>query len=97
MWNSTQEPNPSHCQCTRQAPLQVSFGIFDLEADAARQYDRALILEKGRSAKTNFPLRDYQREVAEYEAYVLVRSEDCRAVSVTVCSSTVAADVPRLP
>ena len=61
------------CAATKPPPLQVSFGIFDLEADAARQYDRALILEKGRSAKTNFPLRDYQREVAEYEAYVLAR------------------------
>ncbi|GAB4817991.1 hypothetical protein N2152v2_005037 [Parachlorella kessleri] len=62
-----------------QGRKNVSFGIFDLEADAARQYDRALILEKGRSAKTNFPLRDYQREVAEYEAYVLARcgSFDC--------------------
>jgi hypothetical protein len=44
----------------------VSFGVFDSEEAAARQYDRALILEKGRAAKTNFPLRDYEGEVAAY-------------------------------
>uniref|UniRef100_A0A1D1ZV60 AP2/ERF domain-containing protein n=1 Tax=Auxenochlorella protothecoides TaxID=3075 RepID=A0A1D1ZV60_AUXPR len=48
----------------------VSFGIFESEDEAARQYDRALILEKGRSAKTNFPLQDYEREVAQHEAYL---------------------------
>lgn len=102
--------------------------MFESEEDAARQYDRALILEKvraacgappqqsccvggtqhhtqgraatgsiplqlpprvcltpsfppphtphlpspqGRTAKTNFPVRDYEREVAEYEAHLL--------------------------
>ncbi|KDD72016.1 hypothetical protein H632_c3997p0, partial [Helicosporidium sp. ATCC 50920] len=45
----------------------VSFGVFESEEAAARQYDRALILEKGRSAKTNFPIRDYEIEVDEYE------------------------------
>jgi hypothetical protein len=44
----------------------VSFGVFENEEGAARQYDRALILEKGRAAKTNFPLRDYVGEVAAY-------------------------------
>lgn len=48
----------------------VSFGVFDSEEAAARQYDRALILEKGRSAKTNFPLRDYEAEVAEYREHM---------------------------
>jgi hypothetical protein len=54
-------------------PVQVSFGIFDTEPEAAKQYDRALILEKGRSAKTNFPIRDYEQEVAEYEAFVFAK------------------------
>jgi hypothetical protein len=49
----------------------VSFGVFEGEEDAARQYDRALILEKGRAAKTNFPIRDYEGEAAEYEALLL--------------------------
>ena len=46
---------------------QVSFGIHETEEQAARQYDRALIVEKGRSAKTNFPLSDYEKEMTEYE------------------------------
>ena len=52
------------------ALLQVSFGVYDSEEEAARQYDRALIVEKGRSAKTNFPVRDYDVEVAEFEAWL---------------------------
>ena len=44
----------------------VSFGVFDTEEDAARQYDRALIIEKGRGAKTNFPLVEYEYEALEY-------------------------------
>ena len=36
-------------------------------------YDRAIILEKGRAAKTNFPLGDYDREVAEVEAFLATR------------------------
>ena len=59
-------PLPTHLPC-----LQVSFGVFEGEEDAARQYDRALILEKGRAAKTNFPIRDYEGEAAEYEALLL--------------------------
>ena len=39
------------------ASAQVSFGIHETEEEAARQYDRALIVEKGRAAKTNFPHR----------------------------------------
>ncbi len=50
----------------------VSFGVFDSEAEAARQYDRALVVEKGRAAKTNFPLRDYEEEAAEYAAALRV-------------------------
>ena len=52
---------------------QVSFGIHVSEEAAARQYDRALIVEKGRAAKTNFPLADYDAEVADYEAMLLER------------------------
>jgi len=80
----------------------VSFGVFDTEEDAARQYDRALVIEKGRwvlaigfrvsgcagglphslthsrrlvvsssrrrarSAKTNFPLVEYELEALQY-------------------------------
>lgn len=44
----------------------MSFGNHETEEEAARQYDRALIIEKGRGAKTNFPLSDYDLEVAEY-------------------------------
>ena len=67
---------PPACSCLPcSAPplpyLQVSFGVFEGEEDAARQYDRALILEKGRAAKTNFPIRDYEGEAAEYEALLL--------------------------
>mmetsp|Transcript_15143 Transcript_15143/g.26804 ORF Transcript_15143/g.26804 Transcript_15143/m.26804 type:complete len:591 (-) Transcript_15143:312-2084(-) len=51
----------------------VSFGVYNSEEDAARQYDRALIIEKGKEAKTNFPLTDYTREVQEYEAFLLSR------------------------
>lgn len=47
-------PSPRHAASWHQAhmfqgglpPLQVSFGVFDSEEGAARQYDRALILEK---------------------------------------------------
>ena len=43
------------------------------EQDAARQYDRALIIVKGRLAKTNFPMTDYEAEVKTFEAYLLSR------------------------
>ena len=45
---------------------QVSFGNHDTEEEAARQYDRALVIEKGRGAKTNFHLADYENEQEEY-------------------------------
>ena len=48
----------------------MSFGVFESEDEAARQYDRALILEKGRAAKTNFAMRDYEAEAAAYEAHL---------------------------
>jgi hypothetical protein len=40
------------------------------EESAARHYDRALIIEKGRAAKTNFPVTDYDEEICEFEAYI---------------------------
>ena len=32
-------------------------------------YDRAIIIEKGRAAKTNFPLIQYEAEVAQYQGF----------------------------
>lgn len=53
--------------------FQVSFGVHSTEEGAARQYDRALIIMKGRLAKTNFPTADYEKEVAAYEDHLLER------------------------
>lgn len=53
--------------------VQVSFGVHDDEERAGRMYDRAMILEKGRAAKTNFPLTDYEAEVAAYRAFCAQR------------------------
>ena len=53
--------------------VQVSFGVHDEEQRAARMYDRAIILEKGRSAKTNFPLVEYDQEVADFAAFMATR------------------------
>jgi len=44
----------------------VSFGVYTSEEEAARQYDRALIVQRGRSAKTNFAIATYDREISEY-------------------------------
>ena len=49
----------------------MSFGVHDDEERAARMYDRAMIIEKGRAAKTNFPLSEYEAEVSRYRAYCL--------------------------
>ncbi len=51
----------------------MSFGIWETEERAARQYDRALIVEKGRAAKTNFPLATYEAEVVQFEAILRER------------------------
>ena len=56
----------------------MSFGIHETEEQAARQYDRALVIEKGRSAKTNFPLGDYEKEVQDYRALLQQRSVPCQ-------------------
>ena len=53
--------------------MQVSFGVHEDEESAARQYDRALLIEKGRAAKTNFPLPDYEKEAKEFESFVIKR------------------------
>jgi len=53
--------------------MQVSFGVHEEEESAARQYDRALLIEKGRAAKTNFPLPDYEKESKEFEEFVVER------------------------
>lgn len=53
--------------------MQVSFGVHDEEERAARMYDRAIILEKGRAAKTNFPLHDYDQEIADFELFAIGR------------------------
>lgn len=53
--------------------MQVSFGVHEDEELAARQYDRALLIEKGRAAKTNFPLPDYEKEAKEFEDFVTER------------------------
>ncbi|DBA97354.1 TPA: hypothetical protein ACH3X1_015089 [Trebouxia sp. C0004] len=54
----------------------VSFGVHEEEESAARQYDRALLIEKGRAAKTNFPLPDYEKESKEFEEFVVERCGD---------------------
>lgn len=58
---------------------KVSFGIHETEEEAARQYDRALIIEKGRSAKTNFPVSEYDVEITEYNEMLQERyaTQDC--------------------
>ena len=52
---------------------QVSFGVHDEEERAGRMYDRAIIVERGRGAKTNFPLHDYEQEIEDFEAFVKQR------------------------
>ena len=47
--------------------------MHDEEERAARMYDRAMILEKGRAAKTNFPITDYDGEVANYQTFCAQR------------------------
>ena len=58
---------------TEHVAAQVSFGIHETEEEAARQYDRALIVEKGRAAKTNFPIVLYEEEVAFFETSIAKR------------------------
>ena len=68
--------------------MQVSFGVHEDEESAARQYDRALLIEKGRAAKTNFPLPDYEKEAKEFEEFVtsryVVLTDVCTLLSASV-------------
>jgi len=66
----------------------VSFGSHDTEEEAARQYDRALIVEKGRGAKTNFPLVDYELEVAQYVTLLNERCGPCSSASLPSIAQT---------
>ena len=43
----------------------VSLGDHDTEEEAARAFDRAAINKGSRTAKTNFPMVDYEAEVTE--------------------------------
>jgi len=43
----------------------VFLGLFETEEEAARQYDRALIISKGLSAKTNFDIREYEEDATK--------------------------------
>ena len=43
----------------------VFLGLFRTEEEAAQQYDRALIITKGLSAKTNFGIETYRKAVLE--------------------------------
>ncbi|EIE22943.1 hypothetical protein COCSUDRAFT_15728, partial [Coccomyxa subellipsoidea C-169] len=51
----------------------VSFGIHDEEERAAQMYDRAIVLEKGRAAKTNFPITEYDKEIAACQLFCTQR------------------------
>jgi len=46
----------------------VALGVFAGEEEAARAYDRALLAGRGRTAKTNFPVAEYEAEVAAADA-----------------------------
>lgn len=46
----------------------VFLGLFETEEQAARQYDRALIISKGANAKTNFDIKEYEAEAVEEQA-----------------------------
>jgi len=45
----------------------VYLGLHTSEVDAAKVYDRALVLLTGQAAATNFPSMQYSAELAEYE------------------------------
>ena len=43
-------------------------GLFQIEEEAARAYDRALVRLRGPSSATNFAISDYNDELRAYEA-----------------------------
>lgn len=45
----------------------VYLGLHSSEVDAAKVYDRALVLLTGQAAATNFPSMQYTTELAEHE------------------------------
>ena len=67
--------------------MQVSFGIHESEEEAAQQYDRALIVEKGRAAKTNYPISTYDEEVVAFEAFTASKCASAPCWIHTRCTS----------
>lgn len=45
----------------------VYLGLHSSEVEAARVYDRALVLLTGPGAATNFPVASYAKELAAYK------------------------------
>ena len=71
-WENAQEMLP--CATGRfEARIGISgnkhiyLGLFEVEAEAARAYDLAVVRLKGVHASTNFQLSEYSRQVAEHE------------------------------
>jgi hypothetical protein len=74
----------------------VSFGVYDTEEDAARQYDRALIIQRGRGAKTNFDVSAYDQEVAQFSREKRGRGASYEeALRQTICACQSAEDAKR--
>jgi hypothetical protein len=48
----------------------VYLGLHSSEVEAARVYDRALVLLTGASAATNFPTSNYTKEMEAYQRWV---------------------------
>lgn len=48
----------------------VYLGLHSSEVEAARVYDRALVLLTGSSAATNFPVSNYTKELEAYQKCV---------------------------
>lgn len=49
----------------------VYLGLHSSEVEAARVYDRALVLLTGSSAATNFPVSNYTKELEAYQKCAL--------------------------
>ena len=46
----------------------IYLGLYEIEEEAARAYDRALVRLRGPASATNFSLSDYGDQLREYEA-----------------------------